>query len=415
MAMRVGTELAAAIQAIFREEFRKTLDNTLVTDQFGKTIAFPMNAGGNQIRIFNWRRLSKVTSNLTEGARYTTQESVFSDYMTVSLEQYGAFVQVSEEAMRYIKGDVMQGAKEVLMVQARESVDWRAMRQWALGGLHIRADGDTVFQQGGESQATSATTTVFLAQATPAITGADGTYSGGQVTFVSGRLAGQTFRITNYVSATDTFTIGNTGVTWRPSAMPQAPQADDRFIVTVPEGVVATDVLAGPAGANNILNSFGLLRRYAAEPFTSGPAAGYFGVIVDNEMDIDFQNDADWINANLYVDNTNIKKGRIGRYGGGEFFLTTQPYREDDEGAQTDTGAVRSCLVFGKDGMLKTKVEGNAQGIRITVRGSENLNQEIPRYGSIAWDATTGFREYDARHLVVIQCGATAVAPAAAM
>src|SRR5574341_526052 len=342
MSMRIGTELAAAIQAIFREEFRKTLENTLVTDQFGKSIVFPLNAGGNTIRVFNWRRLSKVTTNLVEGARYTTQNDIFSDYMTISLEQFGAFTQVAEEAMRYIKGDVMQGAKEVLMVQARESVDWRLMRQWALGGLHIRADGDVTYQQGGEAQGTSASTTAWRSQATPAITGADGTFSGGQATWITGRLAGQTFRITNYASSNDLFTIGNTGVTWRPATMPQAPQADDRFIVTVPEAIVATDILAGPAGANNILLAYGLLRRYGAEVFTAGPAAGYFGVVVDNEMDIDFQSDADWINANLYVDNANIKKGRIGRYGGGEFFMTTQPYREDDEGVQDDNGAVRS-------------------------------------------------------------------------
>lgn len=404
MSMRISTERATGIAAIFREEFRDVIKNTLVCDQFGKVINLPLNAGGNTIRIFNNRKLSRVTTDLVEGAAYTTQQNIYLDYLTVSIEQYGAFTRISEEALRYIKGDEITNAKEALMVQAAESVDWRSMRQWAPRSLHIRADAVAANEQesGSVTTTTGASTTQFRDSVRNE--SAD-VWNGGYLTWTAGANIGQTFQVTDYQTTNDVMVIGAGTTTWLPAAMAQTPNVGDTYLVTVGTGLAAADVIAQA----NILRALGVLNEFSAKRFTSGPAAGYFGMIVDHEQDIDFQNDADWINANQYIDVTNIKKGIVGRYGGFMVFQTNQPYRESVAGVQSDTGAVHNALCFGKDAYLRTKVMGDSAGIRVHVRTPEQLNQEIPRYSSVGWDATTGFREYQGLHAVSIMTGATAL------
>lgn len=402
MSMRISTERANGIQAIFREEFRDVIKNTLVCDQFGKVINLPLNAGGNTIRIFNNRKLSKVTTDLTEGAAYTTQNDINLDYLTVSIEQYGAFTRISEEALRYIKGDEITNAKEALMVQAAESVDWRAMRQWAPRSLHIRADAVAANEQESGSVTSNGATTSFRDSARDE---AADVWNGGYITWTAGVNKGQTFQVTDYQTTNDVVVIGAGTTAWLPSAMPQAPATGDTYLVTVGTGLAAADVIAQA----NVLRALGILNEFSAKRFTAGPAAGYFAMIVDHMTDIDFQNDADWINANQYIDVTNIKKGLVGKYGGFMVFQTNQPYRESVAGVQSDTGAVHNNLCFGKDAYLRTKVMGDAAGIRVHIRTPEQLNQEIPRYSSVGWDATTGFREYEGLHAVSIMTGATAL------
>lgn len=412
--MTIGTERVSGIQSIFTEDFRKILQEELVLNQFGKRVNIPLNMGGNEITIFYNRKLAKVTSNLSEtvvnpdlptGSGGLAPQDIFLDKLTLGIEHYGAYTKVTEDALLFIIGDEMQHAKEALMVQAMESVDFRAMRQWGPLGLHIRQDNDSTYYKTGTVTAGSTTTVI----ADTGRTEATSFWVGGYVTFTAGVNVDQTFQVTASTQNVSV-TIGAGLNAWLPSAMPKAPATGDTYVITVGTTTVATDIVVGA----DIKRALGALKKYKAKRFRTGRMAGYFAGVYDHEIDTNFFQDVasgGLVDVFKYVDNKPLLVGENFVYAGVVFFLTTQPYRETVGGVQSDTGVVHNMLIFGDDAVMRTKVRGgdNDTGVRVTVMTSRELGQPIPTYNTVGWDVRTGFKPYYATNIITVMAGATVI------
>lgn len=413
--MTITTERVSGIQTIFTEDYRKILQEELVLNNFGKKVNIPLNMGGNEITIFYNRKLAKVTSNLSEtvvnpdlptGSGGIAPQDIFLDKVTLGIEHYGAYTKVTEDALLFVLGDEMEHAKEALMVQAMESVDFRAMRQWGPLGAHIRQDADATYYKSGS--VTGATTTTSFIDA--ARTEAANFWNGGYVTWYSGVNVDQTFQITDFNATTDAVVIGAGLNAWLPAAMPKAPATGDTYSITVGTGIVATDIIVGP----DIKRALGSLKKAKAKRFRSGRMAGYFAGVYDHEVDTNFFADVasgGLVDVFKYVDNKPLLVGENFVYAGVVFFMTTQPYRETVGGVQSDTGVAHNVLIFGDNAVMRTKIRGgdNDVGVRVTVMTSRELGQPIPVYNTLGWDVRTGYKPYYATNIVTMLAGATAI------
>lgn len=393
--MTIVTELAAAIQSIFREEMRPEILNEITIDQFGKIINLPLNAGGKQIKIFNPRKLGKITTNLTEATIPATPQDIFLDWQVLDVERYGGFTRVSEEAMRYPKGNMMNVAREILTIQAKESGDWRGMRKVAPYGFPLRADADATYEKSSTVKAASTpTTTVWLSTAN--IVASTGLFTGGYAIWTSGVNKGQVFEITASTSlaGSNQFTVGNTQHTYMDATMPQAPAVADAFTVVVGTGIVATDVLSAgktASGSGNLVRFLGMLNKFSAKRIRDA-GGDFFVMIADNEAVSDLLLDPDWRDAYKYTAPNNIIKGEIGAIAGVRVVMTTQPYRESVAGVQSDSGVVHRPIIFGRDAYYRTKVKGDSIGLQIEVMSATDKGQTLKMYGEVGWEITNGYK-----------------------
>ena len=399
--ININTSWLSGIQTMFRKEMRPQIEKDLVMDQFGRVINFELNMGGKKYSIFNTRKLAKIITNLEEGT-VPTANTLSLDFQNMDVERYGDWLPITEESIRYPKQNAMQAAGDEQKLQGAESIDWRAMRRVAPFGYPLRSDISATYMKRGTVSA--ATTTAITAKEN--IGGATDRFNGGYIFFETGVLAGQVFEITDTTSAADAvFTIGNTNHSYMEATTPKAAVAGDAFIVAVGTGITSSLKVT----SSNLKQMVAVLALYGQKRFTQGAAGGYFAFVASPEVQLDFMNESAWKDAYKFTDASNIRKGVAGEYGGLRVFQTQQLYRESAAGVQSDTGAVHRVMALGPKAYWRTKIKGDNTGLQVVIRQPKELGQALDMYFSRGWEATTGSKVVDARAIVSMMVGGSAI------
>lgn len=415
--MTVGTERASGMQSILSVKFREAVENKLVCGQPGlsKAITFPMNAGGKIVRVFNNRKIARVSTEWsevvadTEAAGYPAPVDINLDYLEFTMQRYAAYTKISKEASYYIVGDEQAHAREILGINARESIDFIAMRNWAMRSMKYRVDNDSTYQRYGTvtSLSTSSTTQWVDANGGTTINLWVGGYAtwGDTTTIDKGAINfGQTFQITAYGSTSKVYTISAGTNAWMPAAMPKAAAKNDKFWSVVGTGLTAGDVLTAAA----VRRAVGVLERNAAPRFQSGGMAGYFAGLISSKDKSDLEGEGTSASGTYqtiyqYTDKTPLMRSVLGPAFGVMWFMTNQPLLESVAGAQSDTGAVSNVVIFGEGALLRSRIKGEGNyGITYYTRTPEQLAQPIPSYGTSGWEGFCAYREHNAWHSVSI-------------
>jgi len=418
--MTVGTERASGMQSIFSSKFRSAVENKLVCGQPGlsKAITFPMNAGGKIVRVFNNRKIARVSTEWaevvadTEAAGYPAPVDINLDYLEFTMQRYATYTKISKEASYYIIGDEQEHAREILGINARESIDFIALRNWAMRSLHYRVDNDSTYQRFGTVTTLSTSSTTQWVDSSGGAT--INLWVGGYATWIDTTTIdkgavnmGQTFQITAYGSTSKVYTIGAGTNAWMPATMPKANPKNDKFWSAVGTGIVAGDVLTMAA----VRRAVGILERNSTPRFQSGGMAGYFAGIIDHEVKGDFESEGTTASGTYqtiyqYTDKTPLMRSVLGPAAGVMWFLTSQPLRESVAGAQSDTGLVHNTVIFGDGAFLRSRIKGEGEyGITYYVKNADQLAQPIPSYGTSGWEGFCAYREHNALHAVTILSG----------
>jgi len=87
------------------------------------------------------------------------------------------------------------------------------------------------------------------------------------------------------------------------------------------------------------------------------------------------------------------------------FVGSTQLYREDVAGAESESGAVHAVSILGKEAFGVVELEGQQK--KIYVKTPDMLGQPIPLYGSCGWQVGFEAKVLNGCYGLTLLCGAT--------
>jgi len=388
MAFTSVTALAAlqTYAAYIKSKFREIAVKKLVADQWGDSEPIPSNFS-KVIRMPRYAKLAKVTANLGEAiyggwvvsqvADNPAPSQLVQYYIDATLETFGDYVVLTEDDLLMAIDRVIENATELLSNQYKESIDWRIMKNVVPYVSHLRIDADGTYEQLGAAttSAGSAGGTTLIASA---LVGADDLWNGGYVTCKSGANQDITRQVTDWVLITTTLTV---------NAFPYQVASGVTFDICVGEGVIATDKLTLAGGTQRAV---AYLQDLSCDPFENN----MYACLLDPFTQKDLFSDSAFRELFIYTDPGPLKKGYAGDAFGVKHYWTNQPYREDDEGVQSDTGAVHNNLFLGKHCYGFSRISGDegkdpaALRFYINRPGSQTLSEPFRQIvAQLVWKA----------------------------
>jgi len=166
---------------------------------------------------------------------------------------------------------------------------------------------------------------------------------------------------------------------------------------TALSATAAGDVLNGAEVRKGVLN----LKSSNARPFEGG----YFVWVIHPQNSYDLQSDTasgGWVNANTYVDNTELKNGEVGRLGGARFIETTQV-------SSTTTGTSGSANVYSTHLLSKGAfgVVDFDGGIHVYVKkpGAQDTSNPLDLYSTVGYKMTYANKMLDENRQLTYKVG----------
>ena len=138
MALTNVAAVAADLQTYFAKKLLVVAEPVMVFKQFGNLEPIPANAS-KTISFTQYAKLGIVSSALTEGTAGTAA-TLTNSAITATINQYGAFVQITDLAELTVKHPVIQEALYLLGRQAGESID-QLIQATVLAGTNVQYAG----------------------------------------------------------------------------------------------------------------------------------------------------------------------------------------------------------------------------------------------------------------------------------
>ena len=389
MALTSVTALAAlqSYAAYIKTKFRERAVKKLVMDQFGDDEPIPSNFS-KTIRFPRYAKLGKITANLDEAiyggwvasqpADNPAPSQLVQYYIDATLETFGDYVVLTENDLLIAIDKVMDNASGLLSDQYKESIDWRIMKNVVPYVSHLRVDADaTNYEKLGftaSSDGAAGGTTIV----DTALTEADDFWNGAYVTIKSGNNTDVTRQVTDFVASTDTLTV---------NAFPYQVLSGTVYDIVSGEATLATETLTLEGGVQRAVS---YLQDLSCMPYEDN----FFRGILDPFTQKDLFADDDFKSLFIYTDPGPLKKGYAGDAFGVKFYWTNQPYREDDEGVQSDTGIVHNNLFLGQHCYGFSRISGDEGKAPAALRfyinrpGSQTLSEPFRQIvAQLVWKA----------------------------
>lgn len=303
--------------------------------QFGDKRPLPKRSG-KTIQWFRYRRLSVVTSNMTE-LTVPSQVSLSADTITATIVQRGAYSQFSDLLDMTAIDNVIESASDIMGEQAAESVD-RYIQEQVFMDVQNNSNRSSVNH------------------ATAAKTGAGS-------------------KVWSGTSAEDGFMlIHNKTLQTRSASI---------------AGFAKTAL-----SVRSVLDAVRYLRKNDVPTFPDG---SYVGII---HPDVAFQlltNDA-WKSWNQYTTPEKMFMGEIGAIGGVRFVESSalRSYDLSGDTFSTASGTLYGTLIVGQHAYGVTEIGGGdtTQGFRMYLKtpGPHNTNDPVDQKSTVGWKMTMASR-----------------------
>ena len=286
---------------------------------------------GDTVRWNKILRVSKATSAHTPGTLIpsTSALALTSNYKEASMENWGSSFGWNEDidVTSYISRPEHQ---KVIAQQMVNTLDYQVSKKMSTGCFRHRIDKDPVYI--ASSVCTAASTTTVLTGGSGLVTTNDDK-NGGYVTITnpSGPGYDETALITDSVTTTaDTITATFT----------QAPTAASYCHLTIGTDIKSTDVMTTTA----LMDCSGRHELFETEKFKGG----IYRMFMHAAQHRDLWDDTTFMNSAIYDDSDRLENYKIGRWFDIEFMISSNLYREDEDGTENQlTGVVYVAPVFG--------------------------------------------------------------------
>jgi hypothetical protein len=330
------------------------------------------------------KRLEALTETLNGGLDPSNYKKFESVDITRELKPYGDIV-ASGSWSDLVSYKASKDKAEICGDQCAETLEALTRIEVAKTFMRRRADGDAAYQKDGVAQSGTTATVVDAARNEN-----DDHWNGGYITFVNPEdiLFGFTAQIADYDKTSHTLTLA--------SSLPTAPSEISKYRLVVGAGIVSADILTSTALKAAVKD----LKKNGAMPFSDG----CYGAIVNPDVQMDFMDDAQWLDVSSYSNREAILTGEIGKIWKVRFVEATETPRETVAGVLNSDGGVHLASVFGREAYGVAELEGIGSR-KIYVKSPEQLGQPLPMYSTMGWYAPFAAAGLNGAFGVNIMCG----------
>lgn len=392
MAATTVTNLTTAVREVWETKVLAIADGMLVADKFAQTKVLGKGAGGTWT-VNRILRVAKQTSVGSFGTRIagSAAKNLVSNKMQIQpqlwQESFGFDDDVDIKTF-FTDADY----DKTIGQHMANSLDYQLMKEIATNCLRHRIDKDGTYQKKFTPNSATSTTIVEAD-----FTEADDFWNGGFVTITAPDGPGydETEKVTDFTASSDTLAFSG-GWTNTPTTA-----SDAR--ITVGTGIVAGDKLTS-AG---LLHVAGLHRKLETEKFPGGVLHGF----IDAAQEADLWTDTSFVDNSAYDASQRFANYRLVRWLDMELLVSSNVYREDVVGAESDgAGVVYVAPIFGANSYCLIKWGTPGSGIYgveflyVFEPDSANLTAN-ERY--ISWKTSIGKGVLRATSIIGLMTGAT--------
>ncbi len=153
---------------------------------------------GNSVQLPNLIHNAGVLTSVAEGANNAI-ETYKTSAVLIDMSKYGTSATPTVEAIKQTSGDFMRQLIKAQMRQAHRGINLLIAQNVGYGGLLIRADRDTSYQQWVDASAIGEASNIFTSTS---LVDADDRFNGGRCSPISGGGQGWTRAISDYTGTT---------------------------------------------------------------------------------------------------------------------------------------------------------------------------------------------------------------------
>ena len=346
---------------------------------------------GEAIHFDRILQQGKDTTVLTAGTQPASVSLYMMDISKACVE-YGARINIDRVpalTARHLK--LLDGGSKALGLKLADTADYVVMTSLAKNGYRIRADQDSTYQANvtTTSDGNAGGTTVI----STALTEADDFWNGGYMT-ITGVDTAALSRESIYTTKPVTDFANATGTLTTTTAFDSIIKSGCTVHVCIGTGIVSTDIMTTDVFADAMTRlSLNKCERFGGKsgqnlPTAGQKAPGYIHLIVNPYTMLGFLKDQTWVNTGIYQLAENLLSGQPTKWMGTVFNGTTQPWREDVDGTENETGgAVHPVHFLGQHayGISDVAAAGAKPpyGLVTTYLDAKGLGQTVPRYDEI--------------------------------
>ncbi|MDY0111188.1 MAG: hypothetical protein RBT60_14770 [Candidatus Krumholzibacteria bacterium] len=329
------TNYAPSIRTIYETQILDMAMGRLVVEQDAAKTSVEVGDGGT-LHFSKVLRLAKKTTSDTEGYVYDLSDATYltGQKKTVTPTKWGSSYAFTEETDidSYISKAQNQ---EVIANQMARSLEYQALKQICLYGLHHRIDDDSTYQKSFVvTTANTAGTSLIATGLTESDDhwGASAAAHGyATCTFAEGPNYDETSLVTDFTASSDTAAV----------SFPNGLTTSSKGRIVRGTALASTDVLT----TTGILDVNWLHRLLETEEFDGGTLHGF----IHANQERDLWDDTTWQNTAIYDDSGRYKNYRLVRWLGMELKISSELYREDADGTENTAGDVYNSPIYGKN------------------------------------------------------------------
>lgn len=317
----------------------------LVAEKFANTKVLGRGEAGT-VRMNRLLRVAKKTTADTEGTiyGYTDGKALQTNYIDITPSTYGDSFTFSRE--NRIDTFIMdEDNQNEIANQMARSQEYLVQKMIATGCMRHRIDKDGTYQKSGTVTTASSAGTALYGAGT--LTEADDFWNGGYATITNPEGPGydETSAVTDFATSGDVATVSFTnGLT-----------TSSKYRIVVGTGLAASDKIT----TSGILDVAALHRLLETENFDGGILRCFLHAAQER----DIWDDTAWANTAYYDDSGRYANYKLIRWGGNEYMVGSETYREDVDGTENQaSGVVYVAPIFGKNAYSVCSWNPNGSG-----------------------------------------------------
>lgn len=346
---------------------------------------------GESIHFDRVLQQAKDTTALTAGTQPDSVSLYTMDIQATPVE-YGARINIDRVpalTARHLK--LLDQGSKGLGLKLADTADYIVMTSLAANGYRIRADQDSTYQTNVSttSDGNAGMTTLI----STSLVEAEDFWNGGRVTitgigtaYAAREAIYETRLVSDFATATGTVTVS--------VAFSAVVKSGCTIHIAVGTGIVSTDIMTTDVFTDAMTRlALNKCERFGGKPGQNLPvqgqkAPGYVHLIVNPYTMLGFLKDTTWVNTGIQQLAENLMSGQPTKWMGTVFNGTTQPWREDVDGTENETGgAVHPVHFLGQHayGISDVAAPGAKPpyGLVTTYLDAKGLGQTVPRYDEI--------------------------------